>query len=262
MRNLALLLLVTSLTGCADPFGDAKKADTIEAWEAYLATSPNGSNKLNADNRLEEMMIARANETKKVTDYDAVLKRYPTTRQKKAIAQKRAEAAFAAAEVTNTAEVWKTFLDENGTADGILKKKARKNVHVFEYVDKLVLSEPVVTQVNLAEDPKGALDGWGFSATITNSGDRTLVYLNIELLLLDDAGTKLKAMTYPAVATTGPGGMPIAEEAQKPFAPGETRTWTYSTGDVPETWKSAVKVSVDDFRYDGAAPLSGEDKPK
>lgn len=262
MRALPLLLLALSLTGCADPFGDAKKADTIEAWQAYLDTSPTGSHKLNADNRLEELMINRANETKKVADYDAVLKRYPNTRQKKKLIESRAEAAYAAAEITNTADAWKAFLDENDGADAILKKKARKNVHVFEYVDKLSISEPVVTQVNLAEDPKGPKDGWGFSANITNNGDKTLAYLNIEVLLLDDAGTKLKAMTYPAVATTGPGGMPIAEAAQKPLAPGETRAWSYSTGEVPETWKQAVKLSVDDFRYDGAASLSGEDKPK
>ena len=37
------LLLALALVGCADPYGDAKKADTIDAWESFLATEPSGT---------------------------------------------------------------------------------------------------------------------------------------------------------------------------------------------------------------------------
>lgn len=40
------ILIATLLMGCADPFADAQKANTIEAWEQYLATKPDGANKM------------------------------------------------------------------------------------------------------------------------------------------------------------------------------------------------------------------------
>lgn len=254
MRALVLLFL---LAGCADPYGDAQKVDTIEAWEGFLAGNPSGSEKLGAEKRLEELLVARAEQSKKVEDYDAVLKKFPKSRKTKEMQAGRANAAFAVAEAEGTADAWKAFLDENPTADTALKKKARNMVAVAEYKDKLAMTEPKVEEVNLAEDPKGPKDGWGFTTVVTNDGDKAVEYLNLEVQFLDAQGQKLKAFTYPLAAQAGPGGLPLPEEYTKPLEPGQSRTWTYTTGDVPEGWSKQVKVVPVAVRFVGTPAKEG-----
>lgn len=240
-RSIALFLL---LSACADPYGDAKAVDTIEAWDKFLAANPTGSDKMKAESRLEQLLVERAEASKTVADYDAVLKRFPDSRRKKDMLAGRANAAFAVAEAASTTEGWKLFLDENPEADGALRKRAKAMVDVAEFSATLAIGEPKVVEVNLANDPAGAKDGWGISADVTNNGTVALEYASLELVFRDSAGAKLKATNYPIAAETGPGGMPIEEALTKPLAPGETRTWTYSTGEVPEGWLDGRKVSL------------------
>lgn len=251
MRVLALALWLPLLGGCADPYGDAKKADTIEAWEAFLATGPSMSQKLGAEQRLEQLMIEKAKASKALADFDGVLKRFPNSRKRKELTADRASSAFNAAEEAATTEAWKTFVAENPDADGALKKKAHKRLHALEYASNVAFSELKVVQVNLAEDPKGALDGWGFSTTVTNNGPAALEWANIELILLDEGGKKLKSTTYP-VATTG-SNMPIDDKYVKPLGAGESRGWSTSLGEVPDGWKQGAKVVLDDWRAVPAA---------
>jgi hypothetical protein len=117
-------------------------------------------------------------------------------------------------------------------------------VDVAEYRGKVAIGEAVVAEVNLANDPAGPKDGWSVSAPVTNNGEQALQYANIELVYRGNDGAKLKAVSYPIAAETGPGGMPIEEALAKPLAPGETRTWSYATGDLPEGWLDGRKVSL------------------
>lgn len=237
------LLLFAFLVGCADPFEDTKKVDTIEAWDQYLATSPSGSRQLFAADRLEELMTTKAEASQKPEDFDAILKRFPETRAKKKLQEARVKAALAIATATNTPEGWQKFKDENSFAEPGLLKQAQARVEMAQYTPKLAFTEPVVKQVNLAEDPKGPLNGWGFSTTVTNNGDRTINRLNLEVALLDDKGGVAKAYTYPVVSGSLPGGMPLPDGFDKPIAPGESRAWSYSTGEVPEGWTKQVKLT-------------------
>ena len=78
MRTILLCFL---LAACADPLGDAQKVDTIEAWEAYLGTDPSGSGRITAETRLEQMLVERALKSTKLEEYDAVITRFPKSRQ-------------------------------------------------------------------------------------------------------------------------------------------------------------------------------------
>jgi hypothetical protein len=249
MRTFLLFLF---LAACADPFA----VDTVEAWETYLGTDPSGSDRLNAESRLEELLVERANTSGKLEDYDAVLKRFPKTRQATKLKASRAAAAYALAETENTPAGWKKFNDENPEADATMRKKATNRVQVAAYQDKLVLGEIKVEEVNLAEDPRGPKDGWGFSVEVTNAGDKTLDYLNMEVQLLDASGGKLDAKSYPLVGTSGPGGMSLPEEYTKPLKPGDKRVWAYSSGEMPEGWSKQVKIVPVALRFSGN--LGGE----
>ncbi len=249
MRTTAFLLLF--LAACADPYGDAEKVDTIEAWEAFLAADPAGSDRLKAEARLEQLLVDKALSSTKLEDYDAVMKRFPKTRQMKKLEEGRAAAHFQIAEAENTTEAWKKFVDENPNAEASMKKKATNRVQVAGYQDKLVLGEVKVAEVNLAEDPKGPKDGWGFTVEVQNAGDKTLDYLNMEVQLLGADGGKLAAMSYPLAGQSGPGGLPLPEEYTKPLKPGDKRVWSYSTGDIPEGWSKQVRVVPVALRFSG-----------
>lgn len=258
---LCIPMLASVLVGCADPYGDAKKADTIEAWEGYLATGPTGSNESMAMKRLEELLISRADESHSIADYDAVLTKFPKSTKKKKMQEGRANAAFAAAEADGSLEGWKKFLAENDFADSALKKRATAMVDVAAFAAALTIAAPTVAEVNLANDAKGAKDGWGFTSAVTNNGAVALEYANLELQFLGADGKKLKAVSYPIASRTGPGGMPIEAALMPPLAPAETRTWSYTTGEVPEGWAEgkAVKLVLVGAR---AVPAAPEAAPK
>jgi hypothetical protein len=256
MRTLLLLLF---LAACADPYADAQKVDTVEAWDAFLASSPSGSQKLAAEARVEALLVAKATGSPHVEDFDAVIKRFPKSRQLKKMQEGRANAAYAIADQENTTAAWQKFIDENPTADATQKKKATSRVQVAGYQDKLTIGDVVVAEVNLAEDPKGPKDGWGFTAEITNTGDKTLDYLNMELQFLDAGGAKLKAVNYPAAAPSGPGGMPLPEATTKPLAPGEKRTWSYASGDIPEGWSKQVRLVPVALRFSGTPAATAQE---
>lgn len=241
---IRFLFVALLLAGCDDPYGDAKKADTIEAYQAYLDTKPTGADALVAESRLEELMVAKAEESKAIADYDAVLTRFPKSKKTEAIQKGRAAAAFAVAEKDGSVEAWQKFLDEDPFADSALRKRATTMVDVAKIAPTIQITEPVVTEVNLANDPAGPKDGFGFTANVTNNGTEALEYANLELQFLDGAGNKLKAASYPVATKSGPGGMPIEEIYTKPLAPAETRAWAYSTGEVPEGWAEAKKVKL------------------
>ena len=242
MRTVWLLLALGAALGCADPYGDAKKADTIDAFEAYLATDPSGTSRMMADTRLEELLVARAGETKAVADYDKIITRYPRSKKIKDMKAARATRAFEAAETDGGAAAWEAFLKENDFADAALKKRAKTNIEVAKYRDQLPISEPLVEQVNLAEDPAGPKDGWGVSVNVTNNAGVSFDYFILELQYLDDAGKKIGVTSYPLVASSGPQGMPIEERLTLPLKPGETRYWQYTTGEPPTGWTQKVRV--------------------
>lgn len=252
VRAAPLLLAALFLLGCHDPIDDAKTANTVEAWEAYLAMpEATGSNKLFGEDRLQELMVAKAEGSKTLEDYDALLKRFPKARDFKKWQTARIQIALEAAEALNTPEGWQKFVADNPKADGSMVKQAKNRIAVAEYTPKLGITELKVEQVNLAEDPKGPKDGWGFSTDITNNGDKAISYLNIELKITDPAGGAWKPVTMPAVASTYT--VPMPEEFYLPIEPGKTRHWEYTTSEVPEKFadKPAATITPITIRFVG-----------
>ena len=249
-------ILALSLGGCADPFEDAKAADTVEAWQAYIATNPSGSRLLNANQRLEELLIKKARDSKAIADYDALLKAFPKSREKKALQKERGELALAAAEVENTAAGWEKFVKENPWVDGTVVKGAQNRLAVSQYMPSMAFTEVKVEEVNLANDPKGPKDGWGFSVTVTNNGDKTITMLNMVASMLDEQGAVLRVTPYePLVGPKYSTGQYTPEEIAAPLKPGESRTWMTTTGDVPEGFAKKANVVATKIAFE--TPVAG-----
>ncbi len=120
-----------------------------------------------------------------------------------------------------------------------------------ESKDLISIGPVEMEQVNLAENPEGPLDGYGFYVDVTNTGEKPIVSLTLEISYLNVDGRTLDRKFWPAVAPRLPGGLPMAEGFSKPIAPGEVRTWEWTDGDLPEAWSKKVKVYPISIRFPG-----------
>lgn len=251
MRYLLVFLL---LGGCSDPFADAQKVDTVENWETFLKSDPSTSQKMFAEDRIEELLTKKAEESKSIADYTAVLKRFPNSKNKKDLLQKRLDISMKEAEAANTEEAWKKVSEDNPEADPAVLKEARARADMAAYAAKISITEPVVKQINLGGDKKGELNGWSISATVKNDGDKVVAFLNLDCAFLKADGSTIRGDKYPVVGSVGPGGISMPDEFYIPMKPGDTRTWDYWTGDVPTDWNQTVKLTPASIRFLKEAP--------
>jgi len=239
MRIGLLLFLATAITAC-DPYGSIQMSEDIEAFEQYLKEYPSSPNVVPARARLEDLYLKQAREAKTLEADDTYLERWPKGVFKKKAMEERKTMLLAWAEQEHTPESWQKFLDEYPLADRRMRGKARRGKAAAEYMPHLNIGEVTVQQVNLAENPEGPLDGWGLTADITNNGPDALKSLIIHVSFLNKDGVTLSSDTWPLVASQFP--IPMEEEKKVPVKTGETRTWEWTTGSVPEGWSQKVSI--------------------
>jgi len=228
--------------GCSDPFVVAQNEDTIEAFEKYLAEHPDGRFTMEATDRLETLYLQKAAEEKSLEAYDAYLERFPEGNQRDKALQQREKFLYAWARERNDLESWKRFLDEYPKADRKRKRYAERMIDVHGYLSNLEVGGVEQEQVNMAEDPEGPLNGWGWTVSVTNKGDKRIEDLRMTIQYLGEEGQVLDEREWPVVAPSWP--TPIEEERKEVFEPGQTRTWEWTDGDVPKAWAKKVNVYV------------------
>jgi len=231
---------------CGPSFHEVQKADSIEAYEAFIEAAPNSPSITMAEIRLEELYLEKAREEKTLEAYDVYLGLYgdnPKSQLSEKAVEEREEFLYAWAEESNSVEAWQKWLDEYPKGDKKRKQEARRRVGMNAYVDSLDIGPVEVEPVNLAEDPDGPLDGYLFSADVTNNGDKTITTLNMELQYFDAEGNVIDKDRWPLVAPQAPGNMPIEEEWKVPVKAGETRTYWYTdmAPDAPG-WSKKVRL--------------------
>lgn len=242
---LALLLAACSF---GPSFQEVQKLDTIEAYEAYLKDNPDSINQFAANKRLEELYFARGQQEGTRAAWEAYLQRFPEGNSRDTAVREVAVAAYSEAVKANTAEAYKAFLDDFPKADRWLRARAEGRAANLDY-GKLVVGPPKVERVNMAEDPKGPLNGWGISAEVKNEGEQTLEYVAITLDYLAADGHVVGTKDYPL--TSKHWNMPASELQQTPMKPGETRTWLWTEGDdtVAKDWAQAVNLTVTGLKF-------------
>jgi hypothetical protein len=255
IRILALVLLVA----CGDNFSSIQQADTptadkaevIKLYEDYLTNNPDGRWVLQANDRLETLYLEKAAAEKSLEAYDAYLARFPEGKLRGRALGEREGFLFDWAKSENTKESWNKFLDEYPKAEKKLRSEARRMVEVHEYLDKVSVSEPRVKQVNMAENPDGPLDGWGFEVDVVNHGDEVIEDMRLTIHYLTAEGGSLDSKQWPVVAPTFP--VPIEEEKKVPIQPGETRVWWWTDSGMPTGWaEGKVRIEVTKLQRAGA----------
>ena len=256
-----MLLLLALLMGC-DPWPEVEKANTIEAYEKYLAENPSSMKSIEARARLEQLYLTAARDAQSLELYDAYLKRFPKGDLAADAVKERDAVFWTWCETTDTPEAWQRYIDENAKADKLKIKKARGRLRMSQHKSAVGLSEPVVKKVNLAEDPKGELNGWGFYTDVTNTGDQPIEYLALQVRYLDANGKTVGAKEWPAVAKALPGNVPFAAGFDKPIEPGGKRTWEWTAGfeELPKEWAEKVSIVPVNIRIVGETEAPGADR--
>lgn len=248
--TLPLLLAAFLFTaGCENAFDKAQEAHTIEGYEEYLKNNPDGARTLEANLALEDLYLEKARNDGNLEGYDSYVERFPKGRHLEKVMEERKQFLFDWAAEKDTPEAWQKFLDEYKSGAKKLRTKAKQRKRMAENRDKVAFGPVEVEQVNLAENPDGPLDGWGFTADVTNNGTEAIQYLMVELQYLNDAGKAAKSEQWPAVATRLPGNLPMEEGFSDPIQPGASRTFNFTTGDLPAGWSKKVKLVPVDIAF-------------
>ncbi len=250
MRTPSLLLLsALLLSACTDPFKEAMDANTIEAFEKFLAENPNSAYTTQGQVRLEELYLEKARADKNLEGYDAYLQKYPKGKLREKALEERREFLFSWADQEDTPEAWQKFIDEYPSGDKKKLVEARKRLTMAESKDIVSIGEISIEQINLAEVPDGPLDGWGIYAPVTIGGDKEVASLMMQVAYLGSEGQVLDTRDWPLVAPALPQNMPVVESFKVPMKPGETRTFEWTAGDMPTGWARKVSLKPVEIRF-------------
>jgi hypothetical protein len=261
---LPAVLLLLLVAACGPSYEKTRKIDTPEAWETYLTQAdPQSLDYMRGQKRLAELTFKQAQESRDIAALAAFIERYTGDGQRalrEEAIKLREELLYAWADETGSPEAWKQFQDEYPKAAKKRRVEARRRIKMGQYKDTVALGPVRQERVNLAEDPEGPLNGWGWWVDVTNNGDKAWYKLTLGLYFLDDEGKVVDRKDWPVVAKYLPGYLPYETGFDKPMAPGETRTWEYTDGDIPEGWSQKVRVApVQVIFTDDPEARSGEE---
>jgi tetratricopeptide (TPR) repeat protein len=248
-----LLALTLFLAACADPFAAAQEQNTIEAYQSFLDQNPNSPFRIQAETRMAELTLEAARSAKTLEAYDAFLTKFPDSALVPKATEERRQFLWEWADREDTVQSWQKYLDEYPSGDRKLKIEARKRLNMAQNKGSIQIGEVRLEQVNLAENPDGPLDGWAFYADVTSNATQPIESLMLRLQMLGEGGEVLASQEWPAVAPHLPGRLPVEEEFKVPMKPGETRTWTWTTGDLPAGWAKKSSIAAVDIRFVGDA---------
>lgn len=253
------LLLLTLLIGCRDPYEEAKKVNTKEAWQAYLTEEPDSPHAAEAKEKIAGFDLAEVEKNPTLEAYDAFLAKYPKGKAHDKAMEARLPLLLAWAEATDTPDAWKKIVEEYNKADRKVMLQARRRMAIAADKDKIGLGPVTIAQVNLAGDPKGALDAWKFTADVTNKGDKPMTNLIVAINFLGADNKVLNTREWPAVAKRLPQNAPMKEGFDKPIAPGEVRPWEFILPTPPEGWNQQVTLRAAQVRWENPAAPAEDD---
>jgi hypothetical protein len=218
------LTLMLVLVACGEDFTTVQKEDSIEGYERFQTENPTSIYNEQINARLEELYAEKAKADNSPEEWEKYLAKFPKGKSAKIGMKFKEDGAWEAAEKDGSLQAYKDFQTNFATANKDHKDAAAARIAVLEY-GKLVVGEPKVEQMNLAEDPKGEKNCWGVKVDVKNDGPTPINYLVLEARFFDKDGALLEGQEYALVTPTN--NMPHPEIEEKPLQPGETRTWTY-----------------------------------
>jgi hypothetical protein len=255
MKKTLLLTMILAL-GCSDPFGEAKELNTVEAYDKFITENSSSSRVFDARMAIEKIMTDKARETQNPADFDAYIKKFkgnpPTKSLYNKMVEERKSAAWDQAVDSNKPADWEKFIEEYKTKDAKMSNRAKARLTVAKYLPNLKIDPIEKTQINLSGDKSGPLDGWEFSTTVTNNGDKEIERLILRIVFMNSDGMIAGAQNYTVIGCGDycnrkhlfeeKNPHPEIARIKPPFLPGKERIFLESTGDIPPDWSKQIKA--------------------
>lgn len=254
MKPIHLLALLTTLfLGCSNPYAEAQQANTIEAYEKFLKENPSSIKVLDAKMALENLYIEQARKSKDPADYDKYIKRFeehpPVQKRFDTIVEERKEVAWQKSIESNKPEDYQTFIKEYNLSDPRMTRLAKRRLKVAEYRSNLSMTPIAQERTNMGEDPDGPLNGWRFSTEVTNKGDKDIWMLKIRLVFLNAEGNVAAAEKETFIGELPGREWATPKEQKPPFKGGDTRPFTFLTGNTPPDWGGKVEMEFIEISF-------------
>lgn len=248
--RLSLLVLIASLfmLGCAEQkaLSAAQTNGSPEAYEAFLEQHPNSVHAQILRQQIEDLRYHAAKDGAGPEAWRAYLAHHPEGKHIKEATRYEDEASFEQADAARTKEGYQAYLDSHPTGKKV--RRARAEMDELDYQDQVSVENLRVEAVNLANDPKGDMNGWGLYADVTNNGQRILTEVELLLEFTDDAGKVLGTRTWWVVAEQLL-GIPTPPRIIPPLRAEQSREFQFTTGEAPEGWKDSFTLKVTNLRF-------------
>ena len=115
--------------GCSNPFEEAQKKGTIEAYEQFLKENPTHSNASLAKLKIEKLILENAREKQTLEAYDAYLEKYKEKKQSEnyvAAFSERMEIIWKETQKKDSVEAYDSFIKEYEYTQDTRVKTAEK----------------------------------------------------------------------------------------------------------------------------------------
>jgi len=250
------------LLGCSNPFEEAQKKGTIEAYEQFLKENPTHSNASLAKLKIESLILADAREKQTLEAYDAYLEKYKEKKQSEnyvAAFSERMEIVWKETQKKDSVEAYDAFIKEYEYTQDTRVKTAEKYKKVAEYSKDIVIERIEKEQVDTSKSSSRnctaagtELNGWMFTTYVTNNTKRDIRYLRAKVHFLDENGEVLDSHSNDNTVIIGDlhGRAHATPKRRKgPFKIGDKRQWCYITGDTPSNWSKKVRIQLLDLIF-------------
>ena len=233
MRRLLIpLFLMLLLTGCEGmALHDAELEDSPEAYEAFLAQYPASARADELRERIDKLRFLRAKTAKTSAAMREYMTLHPDGAQIDEARRLEDDLSYNEAAALHTAEAYQAYMDSH--PDGARVEEARFAGGQLVYIPQIKIGAIEVEPINMANDPKGPLNGYGVKAEILNDGDRTLRVVEMAVDYLSAGGAAVKSDKWWAVAPDL-GGFPTPPEMKPVLEPRGTRIFAWSTAEKPD----------------------------
>lgn len=260
IRILALSSLFFAIA-CTNPYEETKNVGTVEAYDKFIAENPNSRDVFSAGMETEILMVAKARASQDIKDFDAYLTKYidnpPTKGTYDKMLGERKAALWNKALDSNKIVDWQNFIDQYNVKDVKKTRIAKQRLTVAKYLPNLQIDPIEKTQVNLAGSESGPLDGWEFSTSVSNSGDKAIEAMKLRISFLNVDGNIVQAKDYTVIGCgdycqrkfvfDDPSYIkqdPDIGRIKPPMKAGETRDFVKTTGDIPPEWSKQVRATI------------------
>jgi hypothetical protein len=248
---LLVLLSCLALNLCACEglaLHDARLKDSPAAYEAFLQQYPDSTEAEALRSRIDELRYREATEAGTAAAYRAYLARHPKGASSEQAHLAEEQLSFSEATAAGTAESLEAYLKAH--PKGASVDTANSLLDRVLYRARIGIHELRTEQVNLANDPKGPLDGWAVVADVVNEGRRTVSLVELHVDLLDASGKAEGQHNKWWAVTPDLGAFPTPEAMKLPLAPGASRVFRWTTGAIPENWSQKAGLRVTDIRFE------------